>query len=159
MSDITARALQEVQYLIRGDNEQYKNVERHIIVDEPAEKCVITFLDKQPWCLRIFQLYGGVVNSEVRYSALLEPIEELHSAQTELHNMKGLFRLSKREADVVQELVSGSTDKQIANQLGISVETVRAYLKSIRAKLGVSTRTAIVSVIHNLREEGETGAD
>ena len=51
--------------------------------------------------------------------------------------------------------MGGDTDKEIARSLTVSVETVRAYLKSIRAKLGVGTRTAIVHVVHTLhREEG-----
>lgn len=33
------------------------------------------------------------------------------------------------------------------------IETVPAYPKSVRAMLGVSTRTAIVSVVHNLRDD------
>jgi DNA-binding CsgD family transcriptional regulator len=40
---------------------------------------------------------------------------------------------------VLDALMSGQTDKEIAARLTVSVETVRAYLKSIRAKLGVKT--------------------
>jgi DNA-binding CsgD family transcriptional regulator len=54
--------------------------------------------------------------------------------------------------------MSGDTDKEIAAKLAISVETVRAYLKSIRAKLGAKTRTAIVSIVHGLENEGLNAA-
>ena len=147
------QALHEVRNLMRAEHEQTGSVVRQIIINKPDEKCALIVLEKQFWCLRIFEIDGGVVDADTRYAALVDPIGNPQSGNIDLQKVKGLFRLSKREADVVEELVSGSTDKEIAQQLGISVETVRAYLKSVRAKLGVSTRTAIVSVVHNLRDD------
>jgi len=57
------------------------------------------------------------------------------------------FGLSPREIDVIEGLRNGMSDKEIASSLGIGFETVRDYLKAIRRKLGVSTRTAIISTI------------
>ncbi len=58
------------------------------------------------------------------------------------------LKLSRRENQVIAAVGVGMTDKQIATKLGVSPETVRGYLKAIRAKLGVSTRTAILHKIH-----------
>ena len=57
------------------------------------------------------------------------------------------FGLSPREIDVVEALKIGMSDKEIASSLGVGFETVRDYLKSIRSKLGVSTRTAILNAL------------
>jgi len=157
--ELIEKALQEAQYLIRGENEPMRAVARQVIINKPGEKCALIVLDKQFWSLRIFEIDGDVIDVDPRYAAIVEPIGDPHSGGVDLHKLKGLFRLSKREGDVVEELVSGSTDKEIAQRLGISVETVRAYLKSVRAKLGVSTRTAIVSIVHNLRDESGPPAD
>ena len=46
--------------------------------------------------------------------------------------------------------VRRSTDKELAENLHISVETVRGYLKNIRLKLDVSTRTAVVHRVHEM---------
>jgi DNA-binding CsgD family transcriptional regulator len=62
-----------------------------------------------------------------------------------LHNAKRLFGLSPREMEVIQSLLGGRRDKEIASALGIGFETVRGYLKNIRYKLGVSTRISIVN--------------
>lgn len=148
------QSLQEVRNLMQAEGEQTGSVVRQIIINKPDEKCALVVLEKQFWCLRIFEIDAGLVEADTRYAALVDPIGNPQAGNLDLQKVKGLFRLSKREADVVEELVSGSTDKEIAQQLGISVETVRAYLKSVRAKLGVSTRTAIVSVVHNLRDDG-----
>ena len=129
---------------------------RQIVVNKPGEICALIVMEKQFWCLRLFELDGGVTDLETRYAVLVEPIGNPQTAGVDLEKAKGLFRLSKREVDVVEVLVSGGTDKEIAQRLGISVETVRAYLKSVRAKLGVTTRTAVVSLVHSLQNEEQS---
>lgn len=151
-TELIDKALQEARFLMSSENRPLSNVIRQVVINKPHEKCALIVLDDQFWCLRVFELDGGVLDVGPKYAALIESIGNPKSGNLDLQKIKGLFRLSKREADVVEELVSGGTDKEIARQLGISVETVRAYLKSVRAKLGVSTRTAIVSVVHNLRD-------
>lgn len=52
--------------------------------------------------------------------------------------------LTQREAEVLQVLVRGSSDKVIARGLGIGVGTVKSHMKQLFQKLGVSTRTQAV---------------
>jgi DNA-binding NarL/FixJ family response regulator len=49
--------------------------------------------------------------------------------------------LSKRENDVLDYVARGYSNKEIADALGLSPETVRGYLKSIYSKLQVRSRT------------------
>lgn len=49
--------------------------------------------------------------------------------------------LSKRETEVLDLLSEGLANKEIADRLGLSTETVRAYLKTIYDKLHVHSRT------------------
>src|SRR5690242_14206060 len=48
--------------------------------------------------------------------------------------------LTPREADVLELLQQGLSNKQIAQELSIGIETVRTHTRNIYAKLGVSTR-------------------
>jgi len=48
--------------------------------------------------------------------------------------------LTPREADVLELLQGGLSNKQIAQELSIGIETVRTHTRNIYAKLGVSTR-------------------
>jgi RNA polymerase sigma factor (sigma-70 family) len=50
-------------------------------------------------------------------------------------------QLSKRETEILQLLTQGLANKEIADRLGLSVETVRVHLKRIYDKLHVHTRT------------------
>lgn len=52
--------------------------------------------------------------------------------------------LTKRELEILEQLVKGSLYKEIATELGIGVETVRTHLRNIYAKLHVRTRTEAV---------------
>ena len=48
--------------------------------------------------------------------------------------------LTKRELEVLQKIVSGLIDKEIAENLHISEHTVRSHIKNIYRKMGVSSR-------------------
>ncbi len=77
-------------------------------------------------------------------------LEQINPNRVDLSKAQEVFGLSPRETEAIQALQNGMTDKEIASALGISPETARGYLKTIRAKLGVSTRTAIVHKLLSL---------
>jgi len=56
----------------------------------------------------------------------------------------GLNLLSKREMEVVQSLVQGLTNREIADSMGLSQHTVKNYLFRIFDKLGVSSRVELL---------------
>lgn len=64
------------------------------------------------------------------------------------------FRLTEREQEVVEFLIRGLTNKEIATRMQISPNTVRAFVRMVMGKLGISTRSGIVGMvfreIHNL---------
>jgi DNA-binding NarL/FixJ family response regulator len=49
--------------------------------------------------------------------------------------------LSKRETEILEWLAQGLANKEIADRLGLSIETVRVHLKRIYNKLHVHSRT------------------
>ncbi len=53
-------------------------------------------------------------------------------------------RLTDRETDILALVAEGHPNKQIAWRLSLSTDTVKAHLKNIFAKLGVSDRTHAV---------------
>jgi DNA-binding NarL/FixJ family response regulator len=52
--------------------------------------------------------------------------------------------MTSREIEVVQLLVRGQSNAEIAAQLGIQLQTVKNLLSALYAKLGVSTRLQLV---------------
>jgi two-component system, NarL family, response regulator NreC len=52
--------------------------------------------------------------------------------------------LSEREAEVVQRIAHGHSNKEIASQLNLSVKTVETYRARAMEKLGLESRAALV---------------
>lgn len=61
-------------------------------------------------------------------------------------------QLTRRESEVIVKMVEGLTNKQIADSLEISYETVKEHVQHVLRKLGVTDRTqaAVWAVRHGL---------
>jgi DNA-binding NarL/FixJ family response regulator len=55
------------------------------------------------------------------------------------------YQLTKREKEVLENLVKGLSYKMIAHQIGTSIDTVRAHIKHIYEKLHVHSQTEAVA--------------
>ena len=55
-------------------------------------------------------------------------------------------RLTGREVDILRQLAGGNRNRDIADKLFISEETVKAHLKHIMEKLGATDRTQAVAI-------------
>ena len=68
--------------------------------------------------------------------------------------MKGKARssdlLNDREQEIVQRLASGLSDQQIADELFLSLHTVKWYNRQIYSKLGVGSRTQAIACVKDL---------
>ena len=73
--------------------------------------------------------------------------------------MIGIFGLTVRELEVVQQIVSGYSNKGIGAQLAISNDTVKHHLSNIFDKVGVYNRLelALFAIHHGL--VGAAGQD
>jgi DNA-binding CsgD family transcriptional regulator len=56
------------------------------------------------------------------------------------------YALTRRELDVLGWVAEGCSNAEAAQRLGVSPETVKAYLRNIHGKLGVRNRTEAVAV-------------
>jgi DNA-binding NarL/FixJ family response regulator len=54
--------------------------------------------------------------------------------------------LSQREIEVLRLVAMGNSNKQIAGQLAIVEETVKAHISNILSKLGANDRTHAVTI-------------
>lgn len=65
--------------------------------------------------------------------------------------------LSDRERAVLSGLAAGLVCKQVADELDISLHTVRTYVRRIYAKLGVATLAEAVCVATRAERRGTAG--
>jgi DNA-binding CsgD family transcriptional regulator len=57
------------------------------------------------------------------------------------------FNLTQREGEALAYLVQGLSSKEIANRMDISPNTVKAFMRMIMIKTGVSSRSAVVGKV------------
>lgn len=82
-------------------------------------------------------------------------VEAFHDNQPKHANEPEPVRLSQRETEVAKLIAEGLANKEIADRLGISTETVRGHLKNIYEKLHVRSRTeAAVKYLDSVRIHG-----
>lgn len=70
---------------------------------------------------------------------LIDKLQHLFAATTSHNGHEGNKELSTRELDVLQLIVKGITNKEIADKLNISLNTVLTHRKNITSKLGIKT--------------------
>ncbi len=64
----------------------------------------------------------------------------------EASQMAARFHLTPREKQILKYVMQGLTNKEIGTQMNISPNTVKAFLRMIMTKVGVSTRSGIVGM-------------
>lgn len=97
---------------------------------------------KRRYVCRAFRLEYH--NNGVAVAVLLE---RCSSATAVLSEIAEQFDLTQREHESVELLFQGLTTKEIATRMGISPNTVKAFLRLVMVKMGVSTRSGIVGRI------------
>lgn len=54
---------------------------------------------------------------------------------------------TERELEVLQEVVTGASNKEIAERMSLSVDTIKYHLKNLMRKTGCHTRTELAVYI------------
>jgi predicted ATPase/DNA-binding CsgD family transcriptional regulator len=66
--------------------------------------------------------------------------------------------LNPREQEILRRLATGLSDQQIADELFLSLNTIKWYNRQIYSKLGVSSRTQAIACATGLRLPASSGA-
>lgn len=75
-------------------------------------------------------------------------VRYLHNQRPE--TLAKYYKLSARDLDMLHQLQLGRADKGIASQLGITLNTVKEYLRRLYRKLGVHSRTEALTKLHEV---------
>lgn len=62
------------------------------------------------------------------------------------------WKLNNREQDMVRLILEDKSNKEIAYLLGLSLNTVKGYMKLLMRKVGVASRAGIVSLLLTKRK-------
>lgn len=125
---------------------------------EPAAKVIIltSFETRADVDRALASQVDGFLLKASPTEEILDSVRRVHSGLTALsthlmrnsRNQKDLPRLTSREVEVLERVVHGYRNQQIAQELEISLSTVKFHLNRILEKLGAQDRTeaAIMAV-------------
>jgi DNA-binding CsgD family transcriptional regulator len=81
-------------------------------------------------------------------------LERSPRTMVSLSAMCAQFQLTRREQQSLELLSVGLDTKDIANSMGISINTAKVYIRMVMAKMGVSSRMAIPAKILSIKPSG-----
>jgi two-component system, NarL family, response regulator LiaR len=117
------------------------------------------FLTKDLDLAKLPQILRGVAGGEAAVSRaftarLIGELRRLPHAGQGMRPVRS--QLTAREWEVLDLLASGLTPDQVADELVLSVETVRSHEKRLRRKLDVHSRSELIAAIGELRDPGRS---
>jgi DNA-binding NarL/FixJ family response regulator len=130
MSSITSES-PETRFIVLTDS--LADVEIHRVLVAGARGCVLKNMPANELLAAIRQVRAGKKRIPPEVAALLAE----HCSDT---------MLTTREVEVLNYLVGGNRNRDIAEQLFIAVETVKVHIKHILEKLGAADRTHAVAI-------------
>jgi DNA-binding NarL/FixJ family response regulator len=101
----------------------------------------------------LYDAIAAVMDSEIFVSPgfserLAAEIEVRHSA-----GGRGAPDLSRRERQLVQGLLKGMTNREIALDLGLSEKTIKHYMTNVMIKLGAKNRLEVALAVQRARTQ------
>ena len=124
---------------VRTDPKDWEQIQLRRVVNTPHSSvllCGTALIDQTNREKRIL-----IVISEVGIGAWQDKV---------IVQAKEEFHLTTRETTVVQHLLKGWTNKEIANEMRLAEQTIKEYFKHISEKTSTTTRTGIaMKIIHS----------
>ena len=99
--------------------------------------------------------YSGVIEINDTRSKIISKMNEF--AQSENTKKADDVELSKREIDVLVAVAKGMMNKEIADQMNISIHTVISHRKNITRKTGIKSVSGLTvyALLNNLIDEND----
>lgn len=107
--------------------------------------CIICPETNVMYALRTLPLHKPRKKGKPCIMVLIEGVTM--NRQFDINAVQKQFGLTKRETEVTFCLTKGLTNKEIANALSLSPETIHDYIKKIMKKLKTTTRAGIVGKV------------
>lgn len=77
----------------------------------------------------------------------------------EMKRFREIFRITRREIDIINYVIQGDSNREIARKTGITEETVKTHIKNIYNKLGVNNKMQLLHLLKEYELISEQSAD
>jgi DNA-binding CsgD family transcriptional regulator len=110
---------------------------------------------KRTYLCRSFSLTSESDGCATASPVLVIMLERKTNHATWMSELRERFALTDREHETVKLILQGLTNKEIAQQMEISSNTVKAFIRLVMLKMKVSTRSGIVGQIVTAQLAGD----
>lgn len=124
----------QVQYLVCTIFEDNENVFNALCAG--ATGYLLKSAEPEQIVRSIHEIHGGGSPMSLHVARMV-----VNSVPRKKNNNALLESLTKREREVLDQLAGGFRYKEIADRMGLSIDTVRSYIRDIYTKLQVQSRT------------------
>ena len=146
MERLTDAELDELIELLAGFNKHPDEGQLTEKLQEQGPKLIAFAKDARS---RIQKLEGAIDKISTQVAAVgMDRVVDINNLSGE--ELQGLKKLTKRENEVLRELVTGSRVKNIAQDFDLAPNTVRNHLKSIFKKLNVGSQSELIGKLRRL---------
>ena len=127
----------------------------HLNASEDPPRIIVYTGDENKVVPSQVMIHGGAafVSKSEQPAVLLDAIDDVAAGRmifpyidVRSINDNPLSSLTRREMEVLSDLASGRTNKQIARDLEVSLNTIKFHVRNLYQKLGVNSRGQAISM-------------
>ncbi|KVK98327.1 response regulator transcription factor [Burkholderia cepacia] len=152
LSDVAPECFRDTEYytLYFTHNVVEDEVQFNVVLDEARTLCLSLGSKRRfsPGEVALLDLIRPWVAGLMRQRLAFEP------ACAEQAMARLGTPLTARELDVIRLILSGRSNKEVANKLSISAETVKVHRRNIYGKLAINSQSELFSLFLNAQTDG-----
>jgi DNA-binding CsgD family transcriptional regulator len=80
---------------------------------------------------------------------IFNPVRAENSSESSIAALAKKYGISPRENEIINHICLGKTNRQIADELCISLQTVKDHTHRIYSKIGINSRMQLVQLVNN----------
>ncbi len=115
---------------------------------------VLPFAFSDPWLVALLILvyfmssFVPVFYLKLRSHLIFAPLHAENPNQGKKEMIYSKYDISKREKEIIEQICLGKTNQQIADELFISLQTVKDHTHRIYTKIGIKSRMKLVQLVN-----------
>lgn len=115
---------------------------------------VLPFVFSNPWIVALLILvyfmssFVPVFYLKLRSHLIFAPLHSENRNQGKKELIYSKYDISKREIEIIEQICLGKTNQQIADELFISLQTVKDHTHRIYTKIGIKSRMKLVKLVN-----------
>jgi ligand-binding sensor domain-containing protein/DNA-binding CsgD family transcriptional regulator len=107
----------------------------------------------QTWWFKLFVIFSIIALAYRWHSTRLKDATLQLRTESAMNRLFARFKISEREQEIIGLILKGKTNKDIEEELFISIKTVKSHVYNIYRKMGVKNRLELINLVQKSVKE------